>query len=156
MLRNAHADGQLAYGLYGSLCGFLVAHANGVNIHSLGNLYVLVDSSRHVELHHCGQKQSVCHTMRNIENGAHRMCHAMNYTKTHIGECHAGNVLSNGHAIACFGILWLVDSGLQIACYHLDGFEFEHVAHFPSTLGDKTFDGMCESIHTSGGGEAAG
>ena len=76
--------------------------------------------------------------------------------KTNVGECHTGNVLCHGHTIACLSILGLVDGGFQIACNHLNSLEFEHVAHLPCTLGDETLDGMCESIHTGGGGEAAG
>ena len=32
----------------------------------------------------------------------------------------------------------------------------EHVAHFPCTLGDKTFNGVGQRVHTGGGGERRG
>ena len=156
MLGNTHTDGQLANGLYGCLCCLLIAHACRVNIHCLGNLHVLVYGGRHVELHHRGQKQGICHTVGYVEDGAQRVCHAVYHAKTHVGEGHAGNVLCHGHAIACLCVLWFVHGSLQIACYHLYGLQFEHVAHFPCTLGDETLNGMCKGIHTGGCGQAAG
>ena len=38
---------------------------------------------------------------------------------------------------------------------HLDGLQFEHVAHFPGALRDEAFDGMGQRIETCRSGEAA-
>ena len=82
------------------------------------------------------------------------MSHSVHHSQTDIRECHSGNILCHSHTIACLGICRFVDCCFQITSYHFNGFDLEHIAHFPSSFGNQPFDGMCQSIQSGGSGQA--
>ena len=76
------------------------------------------------------------------------MGHTMIYTQSHIRERHTGNILRHSHAVPTDGILRVFYGDRQIAIYHLNGFNLEHIRQFPCTLRDKSLYSMRHSIHT--------
>ena len=91
--------------------------------------------------------------MRYVKNSTQRMCHAMNNAQTYIRECHTCNILRYRHTITRFCICWLKHSRFQITGNHFDGFNFKHIAHFPSSLSNQTFNSMCQCIQSRRSGQ---
>ena len=92
--------------------------------------------------------------MGGVIQGAQAVGHAVNDAQTHVGEAHAGNVLAQSHALAALG--GVLHRTAQIFRDEADGFQMEHIADGAVALGDVALNGMGQSIHTGGGGQALG
>ena len=79
--------------------------------------------------------------------------------QANIGEAHAGDILAKGHALAAgagLAGLGLGDGVTQVLADQLNSLKVEHVRELPSTLGGVALDGVGQSVHTSGSGQAGG
>ena len=92
--------------------------------------------------------------MRGVIQGRQAVCHGVNNAQTHIGEAHTGDILAQSHTLAA--LLGVLDSTTQVLADQLDGFQMEHIGNDAVTLGDVALDGMGQSVHTGGGGQALG
>ena len=82
------------------------------------------------------------------------MCHGVDDAQTHIGEAHTGDVLAQSHALAALrGVL---HGTAQVLADELNGLQMEHIGDGAVALGDIALDGVGQSIHTGGGGQALG
>ncbi len=92
--------------------------------------------------------------MRGVVQGRQAVCHGVHDAQTDIGEAHTGNVFAQSHTLAAFrGIL---HGTTQVLADELDGLEVEHIGDGAVALGDVAFDGVGQSIHTGGSGQALG
>ncbi len=78
----------------------------------------------------------------------------MDDAEADVGEALARNILRKSHAFAAFSRV--LAGAAEVLGDELDGLEVEHIGHFPGGLGDVAFDGVGESVHAGGGGQAAG
>ena len=153
MSRNTNQAAEVIDFCACSISSFLLCHTIFVYAQSLSYVYILRQSCRSIKLHYCRQQHSASYTMRNIVESTQRMSHTMVYTQTNIRECHTCNILSHSHTITTYRVCRFVNCNRQIFMNHLDSLDFKHIAKFPSTLGDESFDSMSHGIHTCRGGK---
>ena len=92
--------------------------------------------------------------MGGIIQSGQTVCHGVDDAQTHIGEAHTGDVLAQSHALAALrGVL---HGTAQVLADELDGFQMEHIGDGAVALGDIALDGVGQSVHTGGGGQALG
>ena len=90
--------------------------------------------------------------MWGIINSTKGVCHGVSDSKTYVGEAHTCDVLAKSHSFASlFGVC---DSTAQRFGDEFDGFEMEHVSHFPCSFCGVAFDCVSQSVHTGGSGQA--
>ena len=156
MLGYAYTHCEFAHCIYGGLSCFIRSHALFIDAHGFGDFAIFLNGGRHVEFHHYRQQQSVGYSVGYVEDSSERVSHAVHGAETYVGECHAGDILGHCHAVAGFGVRRFVDSCRKIAVDHVDSLDLEHVAHFPSALGDEAFYGVGQRVHAGGCRQAAG
>ena len=92
--------------------------------------------------------------MRGVVQSRQTVCHAVDNAQANIGETHAGNVLTQSHALA--PLRGVLHSAAQVLGDQLDGFQVEHIRDGAMALGDVAFNGMGQCVHTGGGGQTLG
>ena len=92
--------------------------------------------------------------MGGVIQGGQAVCHGVDNAQAHVGETHAGDVLAQSHALAAFGGVF--HSAPQGFGDDFNGLQVEHVRELPGALGDVALDGVGQSVHAGGGGEALG
>ena len=92
--------------------------------------------------------------MGRVIDSTQRMGHGMGDAEADVGVGHGGHILRKRHALASVGII--LDSGAQVLCNQFDGFQVKTVGQRPGALRGIALDGVCQSVHTGGGGQAAG
>ena len=78
----------------------------------------------------------------------------MYHAQTHVGECHTGHVLTQGHALAAIGVV--LHSLAQALGDEFHSLDIERISQFPGSQGGVTLDGVGKGVHTGSGGQALG
>ena len=97
--------------------------------------------------------------MRGVVVSGQGVSHGVVDAQANVGEAHAGNILAKSHALAAgAGLtgLGLGDGVAQVLADQLNSLKVEHVGELPGTLGGVALDGVGQSVHTSGSGQAGG
>lgn len=74
------------------------------------------------------------------------VCHGMCDSKSDIGKSHTCDILAESHAFA--SLFFVCNGTAQGFGDQLNGFEVEHICHFPGCFCSVSFDGVCQGIHT--------
>ena len=153
--RDAHVLAQLLHGGAGGGAVFFLAHGvHAFHAHGAGNFAVFFTRAGGVVLHDGGQQNGVGHAVRRVVHSAQRMGHAVHNAKAHVREALPGNVLRQRHALAALGCVF--HSAAQMPGDQLNGFQMEHVRHFPCRLCGVALDGVRQRVHARGGCQAFG
>ena len=86
--------------------------------------------------------------MRRVINSSQGMGHGMSNSETNIRKSHACNILCQSHAFPAF--FFIIDRTAQRFSDHFNGFDMEHIGHFPGCLCCISFNGMRQRIHSGG------
>ena len=78
----------------------------------------------------------------------------MGDAKAYVGICHSGNVLCQSHSFTSVGIVG--NCLAEVLCDQLDGFQVQNVGKLPCSGCGIAFDGVGQSVHTCGSGQALG
>ena len=156
-MRDVHVGGKLLDGGDSGVGGLVGAHARGVNAHGNGDLGQALGANRLVELHGDRQQHGAGDAVRGVVVSGQGVSHCMVDTQADIGEAHAGDILAKGHALtAGAGLtgLGLGNGVAQVLADQLNSLKVEHVGELPGALGGVALDGVGQSVHTSGSGQA--
>ena len=95
--------------------------------------------------------------MRGVVVSGQGVSHGVVDAQANIGEAHAGDILAKSHALAAgAGLtgLGLGDGVAQVLADQLNGLKVEHVGELPGALGGVALDGVGQSVHAGGSGQA--
>ena len=84
--------------------------------------------------------------MRSVIDSTECVCHGMCDSKSDIGKSHTCDILAESHAFA--SLFFVCNGTAQGFGDQLNGFEVEHICHFPGCFCSVSFDGVCQGIHT--------
>ena len=158
-VRDVHVGGKLLDGGDGGVGGLVSAHARGVNAHGDGDLGQALGANRLVELHGDRQQHGASNAVRGVVVSGQGVSHGVIDAQANIGEAHAGDILTKSHALAAgAGLtgLGLGDRVAQVLADQLNGLKVEHIGELPSALGGVALDGVGQSVHAGGSGQAGG
>ena len=156
-MRDVHVGRELLDGGDGGVGGLVGAHARGVNAHGDGDLGQALGANRLVELHGDRQQHGASDAVRGVVVSGQGVSHGMVDAQANVGEAHAGDILAKSHALAAgagLAGLGLGDGVAQVLANQLDSLKVEHVGELPSALGGVALDGVGQSVHASGSGQA--
>ena len=131
MLVRANECAEVFDGLACRIGSLFLGHTVLPYTASLGNLGVLIQSSRHIEAHHRRQEHGAGYAVWHIEECGEGMSHTVVNAQSDIGECHTSHILCHSHTVAALRIGGFVDGNRQILVYHLNGLHLEHIRQLP-------------------------
>ena len=131
---------------------FLRHFIDTCNAHSACDFTVFLTGAFLVVFHNDRKHHCACNTVRGIINSAQGVCHGVSDSKTYVGEAHTCDVLAESHSLTpLFGVC---NSAAQGFGDQLDGFQMEHIGHFPCSFCGVALDSVGQSVHTGGSGQS--
>ena len=158
-MRDVHVSGELLNGGDSGVGSLIGAHARGVNAHGDGDLGQALGANRLVELHGNRQQHGASDAVRGVVVSGQGVSHGVIDAQANVREAHAGDILTKSHALAAgagLAGLGLGNGVAQVLADQLDGLKVEHVGELPSALGGVALDGVGQSVHAGGSGQAGG
>ena len=158
-MRDVHVGRELLDGGDGGVGSLVGAHARGVNTHGDGNLGQALGANRLVELHGDRQQHGASDAVRGVVVSRQGVSHGVVDTQANVGEAHAGDILTKSHALtagAGLAGLGLGNRVAQVLADQLNSLKVEHIGELPGALGGVALDGVGQSVHAGGSGQAGG